>query len=107
MKLKKVLLSILAMLPISSIAFAVEYNLQGLNIKENVDPAKVEAELLERLAENQLPTKYYQFLVDHNIESSEQLESPEFTELKKRLIEEYIKDYKTPMARSGGTISVF
>lgn len=93
------------MLPVSSIAFATDYNLNS--VKSDEDPIKIENEFLDRLAENELPLKYYRFLLEHDIRSSEQLLSEEYSFHKKRLIEEYIQDYKIPMARVGGTISVF
>lgn len=93
------------MLPISSIAFAAEYN---LNIDKALEePAEIEQEFLQKLEENQLPTKYYRFLQKHNIQNSDQLLSEHYSEHKQRLVEEYIQDYKEPMLRSGGGFSVF
>ena len=71
------------------------------------EPAEIEQEFLQKLEENQLPTKYYRFLQKHNIQNSDQLLSEHYSEHKQRLVEEYIQDYKEPMLRSGGGFSVF
>ena len=53
MRIKRMIISLLAMLPISSIAFAAEYN---LNIDKALEePAEIEQEFLQKLEENQLP----------------------------------------------------
>ncbi len=104
-KMKKVILYFLALLPISSIAFAVDYSLNFNEDKsENID---IEDEFMELLAENQLPLKYYTFLKKYDIKTSEQLLSDQNEKYKKRLIEEYKEEYKNPMKRGGGAISMF
>ena len=104
MKIKKILLSLLTILPISSIAFAAEFQLH--NLGEKKCPEEIEEEFLQRLEEQNLPLKYYQFLKKHQIGSTVDLMSDEFASHKKRLIDEYTNDYVTPIAREGGTISV-
>lgn len=104
MKLRKLILSLLAILPISSIAFAADFQLN--KVDEPKCPEEIEDEFLQRLEDQQLPLKYYRFLRDHKIKSTEELLSEENEKLRKRLIEEYNKDYVAPMARESGTISI-
>jgi hypothetical protein len=104
MKLRKLILSLLAILPISSIAFAADFQLN--NVDEPKCPEEIEDEFLQRLEDQQLPLKYYRFLRDHKIKSTEELLSEENEKLRKRLIEEYNKDYVAPMGRESGTISI-
>ncbi len=103
MKLKKSVLYLLTLLPISSIAFAANYSFVFENKLQ--DKADIEKEFLERLADNELPLKYYRFLKDNKIQDSDQLLSDEFAAHKQRLVDEYIRDYKDVLMRVGGTIS--
>ena len=59
MKLRKLILSLLAILPISSIAFAADFQLN--NADEPKCPEEIEDEFLQRLEDQQLPLKYYRF----------------------------------------------
>ncbi|MBT4761043.1 MAG: hypothetical protein HOO06_05035 [Bdellovibrionaceae bacterium] len=104
MKIKKAIISLLAILPISSIAFAADYNLNSVDVP--VEPEQVEEEFLQRLEDNQLPLKYYRFLKEHKIENSDQLLSDDNLEKKNRLLDEYSKDYVAPLGRVSGTISI-
>lgn len=104
MKFRKAIISLLATLPISSIAFAAEYNLNSVD--KSIDPVEVEQEFLQRLEDNQLPLKYYRFLKEQQIENSDQLLSDEYIEQKERLLDEYSNDYITPINRISGTISI-
>ena len=104
MKIKKAFISLLTMLPISSIAFAADYNLNSIG--DSQDSIEVEEEFLQRLEDNQLPLKYYRFLKQHQISNSEQLQSDEYSEHKNRLLDEYFNDFKSPMERASGTISI-
>lgn len=102
---KKMIWSMMTLLPISSIAFAAEYNLQ---IEDKpLDPKVVEEEFMQRLGDNQLPLKYYRYLQDHQIYNSDLLRSKEFEAQRKRMLDEYIKDFKDVYSRSSGTISEF
>ncbi|MBT4793108.1 MAG: hypothetical protein HON90_16165, partial [Halobacteriovoraceae bacterium] len=99
------LVSVIAILPIASVSFAADYNLEFS--EKNLDRKETEKELLDKLSKNSLPLKYYYFLEDKGITSSEQLVLPDFDEERERLLDEYIKDFVDPYARVSGIISVF
>ena len=102
---KRTLIQLLAVMPIASISFAADFN---LNIdKDEPSADKVRQEFLQKLQENQLPLKYYRFLKEHNIKDTKTLMSEEYDLERERLMEEYLKDYVVPYARSSGTISIF
>jgi len=103
MKSKKVILYFLSLLPISSISFATDFSLYFNNY--NQEKVDVEAEFLEKLDSYQLPAKYYKFLREHDIKTSEQLLSEEFETYRMKLVEEYIKDYKDVLLKRGGSLS--
>ncbi len=104
MKIRKTVISLLAMLPISSIAFAAEYKLHfDDTVKDSVE---IEKEFLQKLEGNQLPLKYYRFLKKHSIRTSDQLELEENLVNKDLLIEEYIDDYIAPMGKTSGNTSI-
>lgn len=104
MKIKKAIISLLAILPISSVTFAVDYHLNYE--KRTIDPDQVEEEFLRRLEDNKLPLKYYRFLKEQGIKNSDEFLSDDNAAKKKRLLEEYYKDYITPMEQISGTVSM-
>lgn len=87
---KKILVLILSILPLEAIAHAVEYN-------ENVSTPIIEIadvleEFMQRLDDQLLPEKYYKFLEQNGIYTSEELRKPENKAILQRVLKQYQRE---------------
>jgi hypothetical protein len=102
---RRKILGFLSALPISSVAFASD--LQKAVGKNSLPEAlgfDFENEMLRRLDEGTLSTKYYDFMGRHKVTSVKALASKPFSRHKDRMTKEFVSDLVNP-ASSGGVVS--
>ena len=97
------LLTLIPFLP-ASIAFAVDF---GSQVAAPVVSAfDLEEEFARRLDRNLLSAKYYNFLEKENINSLEELNSPENKKNKKRMLKTFTKEFKDNWLAASQTSSI-
>jgi len=99
---KKVLLSLLSMLPLGSISYAADFE-SSVDMNKAVN---VQEEFEIRLERNELPEKYYNYLGQQNILSMDDLVSERNLEHYRKMLKEFELDIKNGVYAAGGAISI-
>ena len=101
---KKVALVILGMLPFSSaVSFAIE---SGRYAQEALAEKDLQKEFLLRLANGDLPEKYYVYFEQNNILSVDDLNDEKNADIKKKALAVFEKENENVLAGGNETISL-
>ena len=89
---KKIILSLLSLLPIQAIVFAADFDKQ-VDTETYEEVINLNDEFIRRYVGKFLPELYYKLLEAEGIENLADLLKPENSEIKRRAIKKFVQDW--------------
>lgn len=102
--LKRILLTLLATLPLGAVSYAAEFESQVDMSKWT--PEQIKAEFDYRLQVNDLPEKYYEYLGKLGIVSMDELTAAKNFDYYQRMLKEFKTDHQMGVYRMSGALSI-
>lgn len=99
---KKCLISILAILPLGAASYAAQFE----KAIEQKSEEELQVEFDYKIQNNELPKKYYQYLIKNNILSIEELYGCQNEMHYERLLSVYLEEQNALFMRYAGSISL-
>lgn len=102
--LKRILLTLLATLPLGAVSYAAEFESQVDMSKWT--PEEIKAEFDYRLQADQLPEKYYEYMEKLGIISMDELTAAKNYNYYQRMLKEFKTDHEIGVYRMSGALSI-